>query len=74
MTCQRMWMVLIALPWPEVQRSKLGSLETLGEDKQGLRLSLSPPASAMKNQRGQEKLTNILWLNRIKGRGFPHLE
>lgn len=35
-------MVLSALPWPEVQRSKMGSLETLAEHKQGLRFSLSP--------------------------------
>ena len=43
MTCQRMGMVLSALPRPEVQRSKMGSLETLGEDKERLRFSLSLP-------------------------------
>ena len=66
MTCQRMGMVLSALPRPEVQRSKMGSLETLGED------SHSP--SPMKNRIVQEKLTNVLWLNKIKGGGVPHLE
>lgn len=36
-------MVLSALPRPEVRRSKTGSLEALGEDKQGLCFSLSLP-------------------------------
>lgn len=40
---QRMVMVLSVLPRPEVQRSKTGSLETLGEDKEGLCFSLSLP-------------------------------
>lgn len=43
MTCQRRVMVLSAPPRPEVQRSKVGSLETVGEEKQGLRFSLSLP-------------------------------
>ena len=43
MTCQRMVTAPSALPMPEVQRSKMGSLETLGEDKQGPRFSLSLP-------------------------------
>lgn len=42
-TFQRMVMVLSVLPRPEVQRSKIGSLETLGEDKQGLCFSFSLP-------------------------------
>lgn len=43
MTCQRTGTALSALPMPEVQRSKMGSLETLGEDKQGPCFSLSLP-------------------------------